>query len=136
MKETNNSGCSGCLGFVIMVLIVAYIFNSCVSEDDNKNVKTINSYNVIINIDYEWVSLTSNNPMNIIVDDKEIKHHHKAGEENSYSIKPEEGTHEIYLKNDTIYETKKIEFEVDKDNTYFDFGAAVRLTFGVDFWQN
>ena len=41
MEETNNSGCSGCLGFVIMVLIVAYIFNSCVSEDDNKNVKTL-----------------------------------------------------------------------------------------------
>ena len=65
MDETNNSGCSGCLGFIIMVLIVAYIFNSCVFKDDNKNVKTINSYNVIINLDYEWVSLTSNNPMNI-----------------------------------------------------------------------
>ena len=42
MEETNNSGCSGCLGFIIMVLIVAYIFNSCVFKDDNKNVVDLN----------------------------------------------------------------------------------------------
>lgn len=136
MEKSNNSGCMGCFGFIVIVFIVMYIFGSYESDNNSNDTKVVNSYDVVINFDYEWKALTSNTPMNIIVDGKEIKHHHKAGKEKSYTITLEEGVHEIYLKNDGIYKTKKIEFEVDENNVYFEFGAAVRLTFGVDFWEN
>ena len=92
-------------------------------------------YNVTIYLDYEYVLLTSNTPMNVCIDNEVIAYHQEAGSLEIYEVTLTEGTHEICLKNDGIYSTKAIEFEVSKENQSFDFGAKTSLVAGVDFWR-
>lgn len=91
-------------------------------------------YDVTITLDYEEVFLTSNTTLNVYVNDQKIGRQ-EAGTEVEYPISLEKGSHEFYLKNDGIYSTEKLTFEVTKDDQSFSFGAKTRLTFGVEIWN-
>ena len=133
MEEAQKSNKSegGCIGYIIILVVIICLFRSC---DDSNDTTDLNTYSTTICLDYEYVALTTNTPMNIYIDDKEIVHHHKAGDIEAYDVVLSEGVHKICLKNDGIYSTKSIEFEVDKDNVYFEFGAKTSLVVGVEFW--
>lgn len=85
-------------------------------------------------MEYQSVDLTSNTPMNLYIDNDKINRQ-EAGITKSYDLKLTEGKHKIYMKNDGIYKTDVLEFEVDSSHTSFKFGAKTRLTFGVKIWE-
>lgn len=91
-------------------------------------------YDVTVTLNYEEVFLTSNTPMNVYVGDEKLGRQ-EAGTLQSYSLSLEEGEYVFYLKNDGIYKTDEIKFEVTGDNQTFGFGAKTRLTFGVEVWE-
>lgn len=89
---------------------------------------------VTIKLDYEEVFLTSNTTLNVYIDDQKIGRQ-EAGTEVEYPMSLEKGSHEFYLRNDGIYSTEKLKFEVTKNDQSFSFGAKTRLTFGVEIWN-
>ena len=86
------------------------------------------SYEVTIVLDYEEVPLTTNSPINLCVDDQEIGRQ-DAGTTETYTVILDEGVHKFYLKNDGLYSTEKLSFNVSEQSTSFQFGAKTRLTF-------
>lgn len=114
----------------IMLLVLITVLATLVGCEKNPT----DQYYVTIILDYEEVFLTSNTPMNVYVDDTKLGRQ-EAGSEVSYEVSLEEGTHEFYLKNDGIYKTDKLTFEVLKNDQSFKFGAKTRMTFGVEIWN-
>lgn len=116
------------------VLILAIILLLCASGCGSSTKSEAETYYVTISLDYEEVFLTSNTPLNVYVDNKKIGRQ-EAGTKVEYPIFLEKGSHEFYLKNDGLYSTEKLTFEVTKDDQSFSFGAKTRLTFGVEVWN-
>ena len=140
-------------GFIFLILI---IFRSCGGDRDSekapkdsapqiKEAETvvppsappdeITSYEVTIILDYEEVPLTTNSPINICVDDT-VLGRQDAGTKETYTVSLDEGEHKFYLKNDGLYSTRKLPFDVSDQQTSFQFGAKTRLTFGVEVWED
>lgn len=84
-------------------------------------------------LDYEKTLFSTATSMNVYVDDIYLGKQ-EEGKKVEYTFSLEDGTHEFYLKNDGVYSTKKLEFEVSEDDTEFNFGAKINLTFGVKVW--
>lgn len=150
---------SGCLsnlltaaGFIFLILI---IFRSCGGDRDSEKTPKdsapriteteteappsappdeITSYEVTIILDYEEVPLTTNSPINICVDDT-VLGRQDAGTKETYTVSLDKGEHKFYLKNDGLYSTSKLPFDVSDQQTSFQFGAKTRLTFGVEVWE-
>lgn len=126
---------------IVLIIIVVFVFRSCSNTSDKTNREAVKeqkteTYEVSIQLDYQEVFTTTNAPINVYVDDKEIAHHQEAGTDKVYTISLTEGNHEVQLKNDTIYHSKTLDFYVDVNHTYFSFGTKTRLSFGMEFWEN
>ena len=155
ISSTAEGGCSSCLAklieWAIYIGIICFIISHFNLDDklfcllDKVGIlqfigieyskEDLESYDVTIYLDYEYVLLTSNTPMNVCIDNEVIAYHQEAGTQELYEVTLTEGTHEICLKNDGIYSTKTIEFEVFEESQSFDFGAKTSLVAGVDFWR-
>lgn len=134
MKTNQNMIIKTFMRLIVMKLLIISIllFNGCNgSNQEAKKEKEM----VKITVNYEKVAFTSNTPMNVYIGDKKIGRQ-EAGTKVVYKVELEKGTHEFYLKTDTVYKTDKIEFVVNDDNTEVYFGAKTRLTFGVEVWEN
>lgn len=92
------------------------------------------TYEVLIALDYQEALFTSNTPMNVYIDEEKINQQ-EAGVEQAYSMYLEEGKHKFYLRDDGIYKSSTIEFEVSATRCMFFFAAKTRLTFGVEVWD-
>ena len=119
------------------VLIMSLLFlTGCESSSTNSSsVEEVQKYSVYVTLNYQSVPLTSNTPMNIIIDGKEIAHHRTGGVANTYPLELTEGLHEFYLKNDGVYKTDSLNFVVERDGQEFIFGTKTRLTFGMEVWS-
>lgn len=132
----------GCLGSIILIVLIFFIVRSCAGGSDGESKTVVENeekavtYEVSVELDYEEVITTTNAPINVYIDGEEIGHHQEAGTEKVYNLSLTEGEHKIKLKNDTIYSTKSISFYVDDENTYFSFGTKTRLSFGMKLWKN
>ena len=148
-----SKGSSNNAGLIFLILI---IFRSCGGDRDSKKppkdsvpqiketeteappsapLDEITSYEVTIILDYEEVPLTTNSPINICVDDT-VLGRQDAGTKEAYTVSLGEGEHKFYLKNDGLYSTSKLPFDVSDQQTSFQFGAKTRLTFGVEVWED
>ena len=114
--------------------LLAIAFLLCVSGCGTSAKSNVKTCKVTIMLDYEEVFLTSNTTLNVYIDDEKIGRQ-EAGTAVEYPVSLEEGSHEFYLKNDGLYSTDKLTFEVTKDDQSFSFGAKTRLTFGVEIWN-
>ena len=128
-------------GIIGVIVIIAFILHSCSGTSDEKTEEAVKEqkveeYEVSVQLDYQEVFTTTNDPINVYVDDEEIAHHQEAGTNKVYTVFLTEGDHELQLKNDAIYRSKTLDFYVDADHTYFSFGTKTRLTFGMEFWEN
>ena len=97
-------------------------------------VAQVDECKVTITLNYEEVFLTTNTTMNVCVDDSKIGRQ-EAGTKVSYDVSLEKGSHTFYLKNDGIYKTDQLSFEVFEDGQTFAFGTKTRLTFGMEVWN-
>lgn len=121
------------ISIILMMVLIVLSISAC--EMSNYETPTIpQKYEVTLTLDYERVALTSNSPMNVYVDGEKIGKQ-EAGTIQDYTLFLEEGEYKFYLKNDGIYKTDEIPFEVTANNRAFDFGAKTRLTFGVEVWD-
>lgn len=117
-----------------LILLAMLILCSCgVSEVQEETPPPV-LYDVTITLNYEEVFLTTNSPMNVYVDDINLGRQ-EAGTEESYTVSLEAGEYEFYLKNDGIYSTDKLTFQVSPQTQTFRFGAKTRLTFGMEVWE-
>ena len=114
------------------ILVITLLL--CISGCGASTKSEAETYYVTISLDYEEVFLTSNTALNVYIDNEKIGRQ-EAGTKVEYPIPLEKGSHEFYLKNDGLYSTEKLTFEVTKDNQSFSFGAKTRLTFGVEVWN-
>lgn len=115
---------------LIIILALLSLQVSCSSDESAQ----VEKFDVTITLNYEEVFLTSNTTMNVYIDDTKIGRQ-EAGSTVSYDISLEKGSHTFYLKNDGIYKTDKLSFEVSKDGQIFAFGAKTRMTFGMEIWN-
>lgn len=118
------------LTVLLSATILAVVFMGCGSDKTAQMEK----HNVTITLNYEEVFLTSNTTMNVYIDDTKIGRQ-EAGSKVSYDVSLEKGSHMFYLKNDGIYSTDKLSFEVFEDGQVFAFGTKTRLTFGMEVWN-
>lgn len=98
---------------------------------------TIKTYDTKIIVDYDKVLLTTNNPLDVYVDDVCIAENQEAGSKWEYYVNLKEGEHEIYLKADTtlLNKTDTLKFNVNQSNTEFNFKTKINILFGIDFCQ-
>lgn len=115
---------------VILGIIFALLLVGCGGETAEKPAET---RSVKLILDYEKTLFSTATSMNVYVDDIYLGKQ-EEGKKVEYTFSLEDGTHEFYLKNDGVYSTKKLEFEVSEDDTEFNFGAKINLTFGVKVW--
>lgn len=128
------------LGIIFFVFIIMFLLRACGGDRDSgktpkDSVPKISSYDVTISLDYEKVPLTTNSPINVCIDDLVIGRQ-DAGTKETYIVTLDEGTHKFYLKNDGVYSTTKLDFNVSEQHTYFQFGTKTRLTFGMEVWKD
>lgn len=118
---------------IITLILLVFLCSAC-ELSDYEAPPNPEKYEVNITLDYEETFLSTNSPMNVYVDDEKLGRQ-EAGAIQNYRIHLEEGKYKFYLKNDGLYKTEEIEFEVTKNNCSFSFGAKTRLTFGIEVWK-
>lgn len=118
------------LAILLPSAILAIVLIGCGSDEASQEDKCT----VTITLNYEEVFLTTNTTMNVCVDDSKIGRQ-EAGTTVSYDVSLEKGNHTFYLKNDGIYKTDQLSFEVFEDGQTFAFGTKTRLTFGMEVWN-
>lgn len=118
----------------LAALLSTAIFVAALTGCGSGKAAQVDKYHVTITLNYEEVFLTSNTTMNVCVDDVKIGRQ-EAGTKVSYDVSLEKGSHTFYLKNDGIYKTDQLSFEVFEDGQTFAFGTKTRLTFGMEVWN-
>lgn len=128
---------------IICVILVAIILilRLCVKCHDDKAEK-INStlvYSIVIEINYEYESLSYNDNADVYIDDGNIGVI-KAGECKKYNLDVTGGEHKIWVEGGNSHRTNnstKVAFKVDEDNTYFPYklkdGSILGLSLSVDY---
>lgn len=114
------------------VLVFSLLLSACA---DYEPPPPPEEYEVTVYLEYQKVALTTNSEVNVYVDDIKLGRQ-SAGTNRTYTVSLEAGEHRFYLRNDGIWKSDAVIFDVPEQDSSFSFGTKTRLTFGMEVWMN